>query len=117
MPEPGAYKPQSDFEPGRKGAKMFSFGSSREAYDRVYYPERIPHDRAIPGPGQYDQQAKTITKSDANSFSMLGRIPSLCKFSKPPPLHFLTEFSRGSSCRREIKDAGAWHLWRAEQER
>lgn len=58
FPEPGSYKLPSDFEKpnsSQNQGKMFSFGSSRKAYDRVYFKERIPHDRTIPGPGQYDQ--------------------------------------------------------------
>lgn len=58
FPEPGAYKLPSDFEKSllskTTGGKMFSFGSSRDVYDRVYYKNRIPHDRSLPGPGKYD---------------------------------------------------------------
>ena len=47
-PDPGTYQLPSDFdkpsEAAKKG-KMYSFGAGREAYDRVYYKERIPHDR------------------------------------------------------------------------
>jgi len=56
-PDPGAYKLPSDFEKPNTSynqGKQFSFGASRAAYDRVYYKERIPHDRSIPGPGFYD---------------------------------------------------------------
>ena len=58
-PEPGAYSIPSDFDKQKvssatRNGKMFSFGSSREAYDRVYYKERVPVDRAIPGPGAYE---------------------------------------------------------------
>ena len=56
-PDPGTYKLPSDFEKPnttQNRGKMFSFGSGREAYDRVYYKERIPHDRTIPGPGTYE---------------------------------------------------------------
>lgn len=54
-PDPGAYKLPSDFDKKNKvnlGGK-FSFGAPRNAYDRVYYKERVPHDRSIPGPGYY----------------------------------------------------------------
>ena len=54
FPEPGSYNLPSDFKKaGSKynAGKQFSFGAGREAYDRVYFKERIPHDRAIPGPG------------------------------------------------------------------
>jgi len=52
---------------------MFSFGSGREAYDRVYFKERIPHDRNIPGPGHYEQRQEP--GKNAKKFSMLSRIP------------------------------------------
>ena len=54
-PDPGAYKLPSDFDKSTKansGGK-FGFGAPRNAYDRVYYKERIPNDRSIPGPGTY----------------------------------------------------------------
>ena len=33
---------------------MFSFGISREAYDKVYIKAQPVKDSAIPGPGTYD---------------------------------------------------------------
>lgn len=75
FPEPG--KLPSDFEKPKtsyNAGKQFSFGASRKAYDRVYWKERVPHDRSIPGPGHYDQEARTIKKNRSKSFSMLGRI-------------------------------------------
>ena len=57
---------------------MFSFGSGREAYDRVYFKERVPHDRNIPGPGHYEQRQEP--GKNAKKFSMLSRIPRECKF-------------------------------------
>ena len=81
-PEPGTYNLPSDFEKEKLGSftkngKMFSFGAPREAYDRVYYKERIPHDRQIPGPGSYELDA-TLGKN-SKKFSLVGRIPSECK--------------------------------------
>ena len=58
---------------------MYSFGASREAYDRVYYKERIPVDRQIPGPGTYTLD--TTLGKDSKHFSMLSRIPSECKLN------------------------------------
>ena len=54
---------------------MYTFGAGREAYDRVYYKERIPHDRSLPGPGYYNQEGNTIKQNRQKSFTMLGRIP------------------------------------------
>lgn len=56
---------------------MYSFGAGREAYDRVYYKERIPHDRQIPGPGTYE--ARLEPGKDAKKFSLLSRIATECK--------------------------------------
>ena len=62
---------------------MFTFGAPRNAYDRVYYKNRVPHDRNIPGPGHYNQEGKTIAMNRNKSFTMLGRIASECKFYTP----------------------------------
>ena len=58
---------------------MFSFGASRHAYDRVYYKERIPADRAIPGPGTY--HLDTTLGKNSRKFTLTGRIASDCKFT------------------------------------
>ena len=68
---------------------MFSFGASRKAYDRVYYKERIPHDRSLPGPGHYDQDTLAISRNKNKSFTMLGRIATECKYNLD---HFLNNF-------------------------
>jgi len=60
-----------------RNGKMFSFGSSREAYDRVYYKERIPADRAIPGPGTYE--LSTTLGKNSLKFSITGRVGGDCK--------------------------------------
>ena len=79
-PDPGTYRLPSDFdkpaETVRKG-KMYSFGAGREAYDRVYYKERVPHDRQIPGPGTYEQRQEP--GKNAKKFSLLSRIATECK--------------------------------------
>ena len=82
FPEPGAYKLPSDFEKPNtsyNAGKQFSFGASRKAYDRVYYKERIPHDRSVPGPGHYDQKGLTIEKNQNKAFTLRGRIAGECK--------------------------------------
>jgi hypothetical protein len=85
MPEPGDHKLPSDFDKHNSlnPGKMFTFGSSRDAYDRVYYKERVPLDRSLPGPGQYDQEGMTIKKNKSKAFSILGRIASQCKVFCP----------------------------------
>jgi hypothetical protein len=64
---------------------MFSFGASRSSYDRVYYKERIPHDRTLPGPGAY-KLGSTLGKN-SKSFSLLAKIPaeSAIKVSSKTP--------------------------------
>ena len=89
MPEPGAYKLPSDFEKSNtsyNAGGKFSFGAGRNAYDRVYYKERVPHDRSVPGPGYYDQEGNTIKKNKAKAFTILGRISSECKSNHPSEL-------------------------------
>ena len=78
FPEPGAYKLPSDFEKPDNSynqGKIYTFGAGREAYDRVYYKERIPHDRSLPGPGHYDQKGGTIKDNRNLSFTIKSRIP------------------------------------------
>lgn len=67
-PPPGSYKLPSDFEFTGKKGKAFTFGTSREAYARVYAEAQPPADRAIPGPGTYNT-IKPVG-SDANKFSL-----------------------------------------------
>ena len=74
-PPPGSYRAQSEFEQTSQGnskSKAYSFGISREAYEKVYMPQKkINQDRSIPGPGQY-----TLLSSlgkDARKISLQGR--------------------------------------------
>lgn len=56
-PGPDSYRLNSEFEHGNSTTsishkKAFSFGISREAYEKVYMPSRkINPDKSIPGPG------------------------------------------------------------------
>jgi propanediol utilization protein len=47
----------SDFDPGQSiisSKKAFTFGASREAYEKVYIPsQKISIEKNLPGPGQY----------------------------------------------------------------
>ena len=58
-PAPNSYRLSSDFELNNSAtalpkSKCFSFGISREAYEKVYMPSRkINPDKSIPGPGSY----------------------------------------------------------------
>jgi len=54
--------------------KCFSFGISREAYDKVYIPSRKASiDTSIPGPGTYTLLS-TVGR-EARKFSLNGRTP------------------------------------------
>ena len=77
MPPPDAYTLPSDFD-GEKSfmnnSRAFSFGISRDAYEKVYIPSRkISTDPTIPGPGKYTLLS-TIGK-DSRKFSLQGRTP------------------------------------------
>ena len=53
-PSPGSYRLQSDFDPesSMNKSKAFSFGISREAYEKVYIPsQKTSVQKDIPGPG------------------------------------------------------------------
>eukprot|EP00349_Pseudokeronopsis_sp_Brazil_P010733 CAMPEP_0202971670 /NCGR_PEP_ID=MMETSP1396-20130829/29436_1 /ASSEMBLY_ACC=CAM_ASM_000872 /TAXON_ID= /ORGANISM="Pseudokeronopsis sp., Strain Brazil" /LENGTH=70 /DNA_ID=CAMNT_0049701287 /DNA_START=127 /DNA_END=339 /DNA_ORIENTATION=- len=48
-PSPERYDLPSSFVK----TKAFSFGLSKEHFQRVYLKENPPHDRSVPGPGAY----------------------------------------------------------------
>ena len=53
-PSPGSYRLQSEFDPesSMNKSKAFSFGISREAYEKVYIPsQKTSVQKDIPGPG------------------------------------------------------------------
>ena len=56
-PSPDSYRAKSDFEGPNimSNSRAFTFGISREAYDKVYVPsQKISLDASIPGPGKYE---------------------------------------------------------------
>lgn len=75
------YKHRSDFDfsdpnsPMRK-SKAFSFGMSREAYEKVYLPnQKNNKDKSIPGPGTYNLFSTIGT--DSRKYSLYGRTSSV----------------------------------------
>ena len=76
-PSPDSYRVISDFDPGQSVVstkKAFTFGVSREAYDKVYIPsQKISVEKNLPGPGQY-----TLLSSigyEGRKYSLQGRTP------------------------------------------
>ena len=67
-PDPGKYELRSDFDIGRPGTTnavtkrgVYSIGIGRKYYEKVYSPDKTQvNDPNIPGPGTYDQKAKTL---------------------------------------------------------
>lgn len=56
-PCPGRYELQSDFDSATKKGKVYTFGTCREAYKKVYIKAHPVKDLDIPGPGTYDVRA------------------------------------------------------------
>eukprot|EP00350_Pseudokeronopsis_sp_OXSARD2_P005998 CAMPEP_0170542222 /NCGR_PEP_ID=MMETSP0211-20121228/1720_1 /TAXON_ID=311385 /ORGANISM="Pseudokeronopsis sp., Strain OXSARD2" /LENGTH=157 /DNA_ID=CAMNT_0010845217 /DNA_START=17 /DNA_END=490 /DNA_ORIENTATION=- len=79
-PGPDSYRVSSEFEGGHNSTsylpkkQAFSFGISREAYEKVYIPSRkFNPDKCIPGPGAYSLNHSI--GYDAKKFSLQGRTP------------------------------------------
>lgn len=49
-----APSPESYTLPSTNKSQSFSFGLSREKFQKVYLKENPPHDISIPGPGSYN---------------------------------------------------------------
>lgn len=79
QPSPDTYKVKSVFDndatPVIAKRIAYSFGASRQAYDKVYLPQqKVPLDTTLPGPGAYDM-TKPIG-ADAQKYSIQGRVPA-----------------------------------------
>ena len=66
-PPPTSYNLKSAFT-NLPGKKAYSFGTSREAYTKVFQKGGHQTDRGIPGPGQYN--APEFVGKAANKFTM-----------------------------------------------
>ena len=60
-----APSPQAYNIPSTKANQSFSFGVSRDKYERVYLKENPPRDRSVPGPGNYSIKTNFIEKRGA----------------------------------------------------
>ena len=76
-PSPDSYRLGSDFDPGSSvisTKKAFTFGISREAYEKVYIPsQKQSVEKNLPGPGHY-----TLLNSIGNEgkkYTLQGRTP------------------------------------------
>ena len=67
-PPPTTYDLPTDFSVGPNKGKVFSFGTCREAYAKVYIHPQPGQDKAIPGPGTYN--VREIPGKDARKFSL-----------------------------------------------
>lgn len=80
------YNLGSDFDQKKAHSPRFTFGISRDHYNKVYYEDSKIIDKNIPGPGNYD-----VLKPfglDAQKFSIRGRsgeIENSKKFIVPGP--------------------------------
>ena len=55
-------------------SKAFTFGVSREAYDKVYLPnQKISCEKNLPGPGQYT--LLSLVGHEGRKYSLQGRTP------------------------------------------
>lgn len=81
------YNIPSIFNGKKPNGPSYSFGISRDFYDKVFCDSNIQFERNVPGPGKYE--IKTIFGEDSPKFSLGGR-PEENKFSDfksrvPPP--------------------------------
>lgn len=65
------YNSKSDFDRDHPFAPSFSFGISRDKYEKVYYETNKMFDKNIPGPGKYDFLKPF--GSDSTKFSIKGK--------------------------------------------
>mmetsp|Transcript_10728 Transcript_10728/g.16049 ORF Transcript_10728/g.16049 Transcript_10728/m.16049 type:complete len:278 (+) Transcript_10728:8-841(+) len=54
IPAPNSYNTTSDFSSHKPHSSAFSFGVSREAYEKVYVKGHFRPDPVVPGPGSYN---------------------------------------------------------------
>ena len=68
MPPPNSYRRVSEFEQKQKKAHIYSFGASREVYNKVYQEHNPSKEACVPGPGTYG--SKSYMGSDSTKYSM-----------------------------------------------
>eukprot|EP00347_Sterkiella_histriomuscorum_P002371 403368412 len=68
-PPPTCYNLKSVFDNKKPDGKAFTFGLSKEHFQRVYLENHPARDRDIPGPGEYNPQEKIGEKSQKITIS------------------------------------------------
>lgn len=71
MPGPGSVELRGIFDKGTPKSKAFSFGVSREHYDRVYLEGSVQSDPVVPGPGRY--KVPSVIGREGQIVSIKGR--------------------------------------------
>ena len=66
------YESQTDFNPKKPNAPSYSFGISRNYYDKVYCDSNVRHERNNPGPGKYEASKRFGNENP--KYSLYGRI-------------------------------------------
>jgi hypothetical protein len=66
------YESQTDFNPKKPNAPSYSFGISRNYYDKVFCDSNIKTERNVPGPGKYEAAKKFGNENP--KFSLYGRV-------------------------------------------
>jgi len=68
---PNIYNSKSDFDTKAPHSPQWTFGLSRECFEKVYYETNKTIDKNVPGPGKYDYLKPF--GNDANKFSIRGK--------------------------------------------
>ena len=71
VPGPGSVDLRGAFDQGSPRVKAFSFGLSREHFNKVYIKENPVADVSVPGPGQY--KIPHIVGREGQNVSIKGR--------------------------------------------
>jgi hypothetical protein len=71
VPGPGSVELRGIFDKGTPKSKAFSFGVSREHYNKVYIEGSVQTDPVVPGPGRY--KVPSVIGREGQIVSIKGR--------------------------------------------
>eukprot|EP00347_Sterkiella_histriomuscorum_P008017 403346688 len=77
-----APSPQTYQLPNTRDNKMYSFGVSRDKFDRVYLKENPPRDKSVPGPAAYHAKTNYV-ETQAAAYSMRPSTTYASMFNDP----------------------------------